>query len=244
MHRDDPIRISRRFCGPDGMANGGYVAGLVAEVVGGPAKVRLHAPTPLETDLHIEQEDGMTRLVADGRLLVEGMPLGKPLDLDPMPSPPSSDEIDVASGNFPASDDHMAPNCFVCGIDRDPEDALCIYAGESPARDCAVAAWVPSEDLAGPDGHVRERYMWAALDCPSYFALGETERMALLAGFAARIERKVAPGEKLTVTGWPLEKDGRKLHAGSVIHDEDGKVVACARALWVDVKAVSEREPA
>lgn len=239
MHRSDPIRVSRRFTGPDGMGNGGYVAGLVAEAVGGPAKIRLHAPTPLETDLHIEIEDGMVRLVDDGRLLVEGMPLGKPLDLDPIPAPPSADEIDVASGNFPDSDSHMAPNCFVCGVDRDPEDALCIFAGDSPARDVSVAAWVPNEDLAGPDGHVRTRYLWAALDCPSYFALGQTDRVALLAGFAARIERQVAPGEKLTVTGWPLEADGRKLHAGSVIHDEEGHVVACARALWVDVGPVN-----
>lgn len=244
MHRSDPIRISRRFTGPEGMANGGYVAGLVAEAIGGPAKIRLHAPTPLEKDLHIEMEGGIARLTEDGRLLVEGEALGKPLDLSPIPAPPSADEIDVASGNFPDSASHMAPNCFVCGTDRDAEDALCIYAGESPARDVAVASWVPAEDLAGPDGHVRPRYLWAALDCPSYFALGQTDRVALLAGFAARIERPVAPGEKLTVTAWPLEKEGRKMHAGSVIHDEDGDIVAAARALWVDVKAVAEKEPA
>ncbi|WP_260482758.1 PaaI family thioesterase [Sphingomicrobium flavum] len=238
MHRSDPIRISRRFTGPDGMANGGYVAGLVAEAVEGAAKIRLHAPTPLETELHLEVEDGVVRLMDGETLLVEGEALGKPLDLDPVPHPPDADEIDVASGNFPDAASHMAPNCFVCGVARDPDDALCIFAGDSPARDAAVAAWTPHEDLAGPDGHVRARYIWAALDCPSYFGLGKTDRFALLAGFAARIERPVAPGEKLTVTGWPLDQDGRKLHAGSIIHDEDGHVVAAARALWIDAGAV------
>ncbi|WP_265569808.1 hypothetical protein [Sphingomicrobium nitratireducens] len=241
MHKDDPIRVSRRFTGPDGIGNGGYVAGLVSEAVGGPTKCRLHAPTPLETDLHLEVEDGIARLLKDGRVLVEAEPLGKPLDLDPIPAKPTEEEIEVASGRFPGADEHMAPNCFVCGIDRDPEDALCIFAGESTHRDVSVADWVPNEDLAGSDGHVRTRYVYAALDCPTYFALGRTHRTALLAGFAVRIERPIAPGEKLTVTAWPLEHEGRKYHAGSVIHDEAGHAIALARALWIDVGSVGDR---
>ena len=125
--------------------------------------------------------------------------------------------------------------CFVCGTERSPGDGLCIYPGESPERDVAVAQWVPGDDLAGEDGHVGERYLWAVLDCPSYFGLCEPRPLALLARIAARIERPVSPGERLRITGWELSREGRKHYAATVIHDEAGEVVALSRALWIEI---------
>ena len=50
--RSDEVEIHRRFRGPPGAGNGGYVAGLLAEWIGGPAEVDLLAPIPLEVPLH------------------------------------------------------------------------------------------------------------------------------------------------------------------------------------------------
>jgi hypothetical protein len=48
------IVIARRFRGPPQSGNGGYVAGMLAQSLGGPATVRPKAPPPLETRLRIE----------------------------------------------------------------------------------------------------------------------------------------------------------------------------------------------
>ncbi|MCJ8190917.1 hypothetical protein [Sphingomicrobium aestuariivivum] len=234
MTASDPIIIDSRFRGPDGMGNGGYVSGVVAEAVGGPAaKVRLHAPTPLDRALQLVRDASGARLMDGDRLLVEAEALGKPLDLDPMPSPPGDEAIARAKAHFPTAEQHMAPRCFVCGPLRDPEEALHLITGHDAASGLAADRWVPRGDLGGANGLVATRYVWAALDCPSYFATGLVDTPALLAGIAAQVQRRPAPGEALTVTGWSLEADGRKLHSGSVIHDESGHAIAMARALWI-----------
>ncbi|MCJ7421418.1 hypothetical protein [Sphingomicrobium astaxanthinifaciens] len=238
MHRLDPVIVDNRFRGPDGMGNGGYVSGLVAEAVGGrAAKIRLHAPTPLDREIALMRDDKGARLVDGDTLLVEGEPLGKPLDLDPIPAPPDDAAIAAARARFPTPAQHMAPRCFVCGPLRDPAEALHLITGHDEQSGLAADRWTPRADLADADGLVATRYVWAALDCPSYFATGLVDTPALLAGLAARVERRPAPGERLTVTGWPLEADGRKLDSGSVIHDAERRVVAIARALWIRMDA-------
>lgn len=75
------IIVDPRFNGPPGSANGGYVCGLVAGLLGAPAaEVTLRSPPPLGRPLRWDGErlwDGET-LIAEGR--------GAPLELD-VPEP-------------------------------------------------------------------------------------------------------------------------------------------------------------
>jgi len=102
----------------------------------------------------------------------------------------------------------------------------------------AVAEWMPDEELADEHGHVAERYVWGALDCPSYFGLCEPRPLALLARLTGNINRPVLPGERLSITAWELSREGRKHHSATVIHDQAGDVVAVAKALWIEVDKV------
>lgn len=233
----DEVEVHRRFRGPPTSGNGGYVAGLVAELIDGPAQVDLLAPIPLEVPLHRRRDDGDVMLFDASKNYAHGRPLDDPLDFE-LPGPPTEDELEAAAMSFPGPSGHPIPSCFVCGTERGPGDGLCIYPGESPHRDVAVAEWLPEDELAGEHGHVEERYLWAVLDCPSYFGLLEPRPLALLARLSASIERPVLPGERLSITGWELSREGRKHHSATVIHDEGGEVVAVARALWVEVKEV------
>ncbi len=235
--QSDEVQVHRRFRGPPTSGNGGYVAGLVAEWIDGPAQVDLLAPIPLEVPLHRRRDDGEVMLFDSQRNYARAELLVEPVDFE-VPGPPSEDELEAAAMSFPGPGGHPIPGCFVCGTERTPDDGLCIFPGESPHRDVAVAEWVPGEDLAGEDGHVEERYLWAVLDCPSYFGLLEPRPLALLARIAARIDRPVSPGEQLRLTGWELSREGRKHHAATVIHDQAGEVVAVAQALWIEVKEV------
>lgn len=233
----DLVVVQRRFRGPPMSGNGGYVAGLVAEWVEGPAEVRLHAPIPLDVPLHRRRDGVAVSLSDDSTLYVSARPLAAPLDLDP-PAPPLEAEIEAAAAAFPGPGGHPIPGCFVCGTERQPGDGLCIYAGESPARDVAVAEWIPAEELADERGAIPQRFVWAALDCPSFFALETPRPLALLAQLEGRVERQVLPGERLRITAWALDRDDRKHRAATAIHDEAGALVAQARALWIKVPAI------
>ena len=68
-------------------------------------------------------------------------------------------------------------------------------------------------------------FVWAVLDCPTYFALymdGELP-ISVLARLTARIDAPVVAGEEHVVIGWPLETEGRKRHAGSAVLSADGE---------------------
>ena len=227
------IIVEKRFRGPEGMGNGGYVSGIVAEAIGSAARIRLHAPTPLDRSLQLVREEEGARLMDGETLLVEGAPLDRPLGIANLPAPPTDDAIDAARAHFPTCEQHMAPRCFVCGPERDPTEALRLLTGYDPATGLAADRWVPAADLAAADGLVAMRYVWAALDCPSYFATGLIDVPALLAGIEAEVIRRPAPGERLTVTGWSRGQEGRKYRTASVIHGAADDIVAHARALWV-----------
>lgn len=235
--RSDEVEIHRRFRGPPTSGNGGYVAGVVAEWIDGPARVDLLAPIPLEIPLHRRRDDAEVMLFDVARNYARAQPLDEPLGFEP-PEPPSEEELEAAAMSFPGPSGHPIPGCFVCGTERGPGDGLCVYPGESPHRDVAVAAWIPEDELADQHGHVGQRYIWAVLDCPSYFGLCDPRPLALLARLSGSIERPVMPGERLTITGWELSREGRKHHSATVIHDEAGQVVAMARALWVEVDRI------
>ena len=235
--QSDEVHIAHRFRGPPASGNGGYVVGLVAEWIDGPAEVTLLAPPPLDVPLHRRRDDAEVMLFDVGKDYARGRPLDEQFDFD-LPGPPNEDELEAAAMGFPGPSGHPIPGCFVCGTERGPGDGLCIYPGESPHRDVAVAEWVPDEQYADEHGHVDERFIWAALDCPSYFGLCEPRPLALLARLAGRIERRVAPGDRLRITAWELNREGRKHHSATVIHDDAGELVAVAKALWIEVDKV------
>lgn len=235
--RSDVVEVHRRFRGPPTSGNGGYVAGLVAEWIDGPAQVDLLAPIPLEVPLHRRSDDGDVLLFDSERNYAHGRPRSEPFDF-PIPAPPKTAEIEAAALSFPGPSGHPIPGCFVCGTDRSADDGLCIFPGESPHRDVALAEWVPAEELADEHGHVCLRFVWSVLDCPSYFGLCEPRPLALLARQSATVRRPLLPGEPLRITGWELGRDGRKHRSAAVLHDSRGEVAALAEALWIEVGAI------
>ena len=50
----------------------------------------------------------------------------------------------------------------------------------------------------------------------------------------ARVVRLPDEGERCVVVGWPIERDGRKLHAGTALYGASGDVLAVSRQLWIE----------
>ncbi|MEM1417808.1 MAG: hypothetical protein AAGH15_23115 [Myxococcota bacterium] len=234
----DTLRIPARYCGPARSANGGYACGRLGAYVEGPARVSLKAPPPLDRDM-VLRRDG------DTVVLVEETPEGErltglaaPGEVDvEVPEPLSPAQLAASrSAYLAAAADHALPRCFVCGPRRAPGDGLQLFTGPIAGTDRVGAHWEPAADLAADDGLLAPEILWAALDCPSYFALGLHGTFALLGQLTAEVRRRPAPGEALQVLAWPRRSEGRKHFADSAVLDAEGEAIAVANALWIEVK--------
>lgn len=226
------VRIERRFRGPPETGNGGYVAGLVAAALGGSnCTVTLKSPPPLDRDLTLTTDNNDANLFMDDTVVVSASKASVDIDVPP---PPTLADARDAEPRFAGHSHHIFPGCFVCGPERGDRDGMRIFPGPLHDRDHRVAAsWTPDETVADEHGNVRPEFLWAALDCPGYFAAEDDAGMALLGRMSAVLHRKVHVGEPLVVTGWPIDSQGRKHHVGSALHDRDGNLVAAAKATWI-----------
>lgn len=248
----ETFSIDRRFRGPAQSGNGGYVCGRIARHVPGTATVRLAIPPPLDTPLHVDVTDGVARLMAGTTLVGEGR--AAELDIEP-PAPVSFAAATESSKHYHGFEHHTFPECFVCGPHREAGDGLRIFAGPHPTPPpprgggqgggnavVVAAPWVVDESLGAP---VATEFLWAALDCPSGFALwSPLEGTTVVLGqLTASIRGQLMPGEKCVAMGWPLHVEGRKRFAGSAVFAESGKLVAVARAIWIQVPASAFATP-
>ena len=223
----ETITIPRRFNGPPESANGGYASGLVAGLLAGRAEVTLRSPPPLEKPLAVVRADEKVE-VRDGETLVAvGVPAELELDV---PEPVSLAEAESSRSRYAGFREHAYSTCFVCGPDR--TDGLGIYAGPVTGRKVVAAPWFP------PPGAVPPEVVWAALDCPSGWAVDDFGREGVLLGrLAARILRPVEGGEPYVVLGWGTGGDGRKRYAGSAVFTAGGDLRAYARSTWIVPRA-------
>jgi hypothetical protein len=229
----ESLTIPKQFNGPLDSGNGGYSSGAIAGFLGGPAEVTLRRPVPLDRELAVESEaDGAVR-VLDGQELIAEARFAADIDLD-VPAAPTVDEARVAASRYRGLADGMFSRCFVCGRARD--DAFGVFAGEVEGRDLAASPWTPPAWTADPEGNVLPEFVWAVLDCPTYFALymrGELP-LSVLARLTAKVAAPVPAGEEQVVIAWPVAVEGRKRHAGSAVVSADGEVLASARALLIE----------
>src|SRR4051794_3916245 len=84
------IVIGRQFCGPPNSGNGGYVCGVLARDIDGPATSVLRAPIPLDAPLSLGREGEAAVLIGQ-----EGQPIGRaePAPGVELPKPPPAPSL-------------------------------------------------------------------------------------------------------------------------------------------------------
>lgn len=228
------IRVAARFNGPPGCGNGGYTAGLIAGAIGSPVRVRLLRPVPLDEEMTITA-------AGDGRWDVRGAQdaiataVSHQVSVEP-PPPPSRVEAIGASQHYAGFAQHGFPRCFVCGPEREPGDGLRVFAGSVPGLDQLAAPWRPDASLADSNGKLRGEFLWAALDCPGYFATCNPA-VALLGELSVRVDHIPAIDEPCMITAWRLGSEGRKHRAGTALFDSNDTLCALGVATWVELKS-------
>jgi hypothetical protein len=232
------LSIGSRFRGPKGCGNGGYTAGLLAsylrgEVAGpaesaGPIEVTLRQPSPLDTSLVVTADARGVQLRTDeGTTVAEAtVALPRPREVvEPVPY----DEAARAEAAFGGRDKHPFAECFVCGTSRTPDDALCLRPG-SLGDGRTACTWVPTSSV-GVDLPV----VWGVLDCPSGWTADVVGQPIVLGRIRATVDAVPALGTRCVVMGELLGAEGRKVHTASTVYDEDGRLVASARQVWIAV---------
>ena len=223
--------IERRCNGPVASGTGGWVGGALARRMRpGPVSVSLRSPPPLDRELRTAPtQDGGLELRDGSTLLAIAEPAVLALDVPPAPDLEAALAAGVAARMRARSrGGEMAyALCFGCGIDR--HDGLGIVPGPVGDDGVVAACWTPSADLAEADGTVRAEAVWAALDCPAGSAWSHKLNLypaMMTARMTAIVDAPLTPGRRYGVMGWPIERDGRKLHAGTAIFDAEGRVLA------------------
>ena len=228
----ETLSVPRRFNGPLESGHGGYCSALFAGLVEGPAEVTLRSPVPLDRPLEARREDGSVRVLDRETLIAEASPTAE-LDVE-VPDPVSTDEARAAKARYRGSTEGMFSHCFVCGPGR--ADALGVFAGNVEGRELVATPWTPPVWTADEAGRVLPEFVWAVMDCPTYFAVypGDELPMSFLARMTGRIDMPVAAGEEHVVMSWPISVDGRKRYAGAAVLSGGGEVLAAARALMIE----------
>ena len=232
------LTIERRFNGPVSSGNGGWVAGALARrLPPGAVSVSLRAPPPLDRELlAVPTPEGGLELRDGATLLALAEPVALELEVPPVPALEAAQAAGVTARMRARSRGGEAAYalCFGCGIDR--HDGLGIVPGPLGEEGVVAAGWTPSPDLAEADGTVRTEAVWAALDCPAGSAWSHRLNLypaMMTVRMTAVIDVALTAGAHYGVMGWPIARDGRKLHAGTAIFDASGRVLARSLQLWL-----------
>lgn len=219
--------VPHRFHGPPRSGNGGWTCGSVAGLLAPRAAVtvRLQAPPPLDVPLEVER-------TADGVVVTNG---GDPVavatyaEREPTPvAPVPVAEAARAEERYAGLRSHPFPTCFACGPRRRPGDGLRIFAGPVSGREHTVAAtWTPYE--------VTLPITWAALDCASGWASDIEERPVVLGTMTALVHEPPSTRDRYVVVAERREREGRRTHTASTLYAPDGRAVAVAEQVWIDI---------
>ncbi|UNX53283.1 hypothetical protein MF406_09610 [Georgenia sp. TF02-10] len=243
--------VPARFCGPPRSANGGWVSGHAAALLATGADrpavtVRLLSPPPLDRPMQVRRDGDNVEVLAGDRPVLQARPA--PALTGGVPGPISFAAAVAAGDSFPGLVDHPFPTCFVCGTDRVPGDALALRPGPVPGGGADAAGGGGVDDGRGRDGgdgvlhaaawvptETSTELVWAALDCPGAWALDVGGRPMVLGTMTAQVLALPVPGAEHVVLGWRRGGSGRKHFSGTALYTGDGRLLARAEAVWIQV---------
>ena len=235
------LTIPSSYVGPPKIANGGYVCGLMANFIDGPADVLIRMPTPVDHEMQvIAPGDGRYYLMDGKKVLVQAKAASFELEV---PKPPNyktaveaaKTSIALKESPYPGwKTQGIHPFCFCCGADDHEGKGLKIHPGRINGSETVAAPWIPAPELGNEAGFVRPEFIWTALDCPGAFAILElTDHQPGMSGrLVGKIDLSLPVGEPCVVIAWPVAVDGKKLFAGTAIFNAEGLLVGRVLATW------------
>lgn len=236
------VVIAAQFAGPPTSGNGGYVCGVLARDIEGPATVALRAIIPLDVGLDLTETGGRWVLSGEGGGLIgEAVPAAS-ADLPAPLAAPTLETARAAGRRYPGLQETYHPICFSCATARDEGDGLRVFTGqlEGAAPGVLAGVWTPHANFADAEGLAPVEVVWAALDCPGWYAwlVRDNHAAGLLGTMTGEVIRRPRVGEEHIVMAWPIEGGtGRKRFAGVALYTADGECLARGRQVWIAFNA-------
>ena len=208
------------------------MAGLLAREFSGAVRGKLLSPPPLNTPMFIQKLGAQLSLMHGDTIVAEaeqGTLTSRSL------SCPDPALILSQREFFPTHQQHPLPSCFVCGPARSSDDGLNIFP--VPFDDHGVGSlWRPHKSVQDDAGRIPTEILWAALDCPGYFAHQKTNTLMLLGSMTACVFSKPQADQMFTVCGWQTQQVGRKYYSTTAIFDENRLLCAQSEQIWITLK--------
>ena len=227
------LTVPARFSGPSGYANGGWIAGMLAQVTGlDTAQITLRSPVPLETNLSVTAD----HLLHGEKLIAEIAPGSFTRDAPPFV--PLSEAIAAeANTRVRATTDYG--DCLVCGVNRLDGYQLKpgpVGDGATPEQATLSACrWLPkriSPALAAIDIIPAT---WAAMDCPGVWTVDASLEPMLLGRIIGSVSHPPNLEDEFIVVGQFHAREGRKMLTSTAVYNTDGNLMARAEQVWISV---------
>lgn len=226
------VLIPARFNGPPTSGNGGYSAGSLARMLtqDRPVEVTIRRPVPLDVELYVDLDGDTATAVDESEVIAEARIVELEALGEPVPPVPFADAI-LTALHYPGADGHPFPTCFVCGPGRPDRDGLELFPGPVDGDPTYTAAAL----VLRPEHEPTAQLMWAALDCPSGWAMGLADRPAVLGRVTGLVRDVAAVGEHCVVVGQLERWDGRKAFTRATAYGADGRELGRTRATWIEI---------
>ena len=227
------ISVPARFAGPPGYANGGWIAGMIAQALDfNPAQITLRSPVPLETDLILTAD----RLMVGETLIAEIAPGDFTRDVPPFVS--VTEAIAAESRSHVRSTAEYG-HCLVCGVDR--TDGYQLRPGPVSGSTTLVACrWSPRLISPPLPDTARIPAIWAAMDCPGVWTVDAALEPMLLGRMTGELTGDFESGTQIgaddfVVVGEFYAREGRKMLTSTAVYRTDGTLVARAEQVWISL---------
>jgi hypothetical protein len=223
------ISVPARFAGPPGYANGGWIAGMIAQATDlNPAQITLRSPVPLETDLILTAD----RLMVGETLIAEIAQGTFTRDVPPF--------VFVTEAIAAESRSHVRStadygHCVVCGADR--TDGYQLRPGPVAGSATLVACrWSPRLISPPLPDTARIPAIWAAMDCPGVWTVDAALEPMLLGRMTGEITGDFeSSADDFIVVGEFNSREGRKMLTSTAVYRTDGTLVAHAEQVWISI---------
>jgi len=229
------LNIDPRFSGPPNFGHGGYVSGLLDDLVPFTPTITLRNPIPLSKPLDFVQQEEAFYLMNGEQLIAEVKAGDLAMDI---PKSPTFEQAQEATKHYAGFKEHLVPNCFGCGTNRAEGDGLRIFPGRLSDSNLVATPWTPAKAFGNAEGIVEKGFIWAALDCPGAFAILGKPPLVILGRVTGQIFQDIKVNQNYIVAAWPIGHEGRKFYSGTAIYAADGTVCAATYQIWIEVKGM------